>query len=77
MVRELPVGDAKKFRSKGRLEHDFLISFTIVSNEYSFISGQNSNVSNTRLIIKKALFKKSVDFADCDVYHVLVQLLII
>lgn len=52
MVRELPVGDAKKFRSKGRLEHDFLISFTIVSNEYSFISGQNSNVSNTRLIIK-------------------------
>ena len=25
----------------------------------------------------KALFRKSVDFANCDVYHVLVQLLII
>ena len=28
-------------------------------------------------ILRKALFRKSVDFANCDVYHVLVQLLII
>ena len=28
-------------------------------------------------VFRMALFRKSVDFANCDVYHVLVQLLII